>query len=67
MRANVDIGIRTRWEVDRPHVIEEDERADHAPSGNGQYAAYFQTAAKLAAALFDDGFYHACLLRRSGL
>ena len=53
MRANVDMARNARRHVDRPHMIEEHERADHAALRMGKDAADFEPA-KIFAALIDD-------------
>ena len=53
MRPHVDGFREPRREVFGPDVIEEDERPDHVPPRERQYAADFE-AAEIAAALVDD-------------
>ena len=53
MRAHVDGLRKPGREMLRADVIEEDERPDHVPARERQYAADFE-AAEIAAALVDD-------------
>ena len=57
MRPDIDRPRKAGREVHRAHVVEEDERADHAALGEGQDAPHFE-AAEVAAARFDDEFDH---------
>src|SRR5262249_7098211 len=52
MRTHVDAGAGR--EVDRPHVVEEDERADRATRGRGKHAPDGE-AAEVARPRVDDG------------
>ena len=45
----------TRVQRHRPHLVEEDERADHPPMRRGQRAAYRKTIAQIAHRRQDDG------------
>lgn len=58
MRAHVDAAVDARGQVERSDVVEEDERPHHAPLGERQHAADFETAAQAAAALLDDHVNH---------
>ena len=53
MRAHVDPVAGQQFR--RAHLVEEDEGADHLPSGRGQGAAHLE-AADVAAAGDDEGF-----------
>ena len=57
MRPHVDRARNARREIDRTHVIEEDERPDHAPLRERQHASDLE-AAEVAAPLFDDELDH---------
>ena len=46
MRPDVVVGAGL--DVDRPEVVEEDERPDGAPGGRRQQAAHHQAAAEVA-------------------
>src|SRR5690606_16919981 len=63
MRANVDTTIDAGREIERPHMVEEDEWADHTLLCERQYAAHFQTTAEAATPLFNDHFYHFLIVR----
>src|SRR5690606_42012526 len=54
MRADVHAPIKAWREIERSHVVEEDERPHHAPLCEWQYATNFKTAAKIATPLLDD-------------
>ena len=57
MRPHIDGARDARRELHRPHMIEEDERADHPPLRPGQHAPYLETAEVLAS-LVDDEVDH---------
>jgi hypothetical protein len=57
MRTNVDFSGNAGFECDRTHVIEEDERADHAALCKWQNTSDFE-AAKILATLFDHELDH---------
>jgi hypothetical protein len=43
-----DVVMRAGGDVDRPEVVEEDERADGAAVGRGQEATHHEAAAEVA-------------------
>ena len=57
MRSDIDVSWNTRRQVLRAEMIEENERADHAPPLMRQHAAHFE-AAQVAAALIDNELEH---------
>ncbi len=64
MRTHVD-GLRNAGgKIDRAHVIEKDERPDHASRCCRQHAADFKSA-EIAATLFDDELDHLIAMTRS--
>ena len=48
VRMRPDVVVGAGLDVDRPEVVEEDERPDRAPGGRGQQAAHHQAAAEVA-------------------
>ena len=48
VRMRPDVVVRAGRDVDRPEVVEEDERPDGAPVGRGQQAAHHEAAAEVA-------------------
>ena len=54
MRVRADVDPLPRHELGRPHLVEEDERPDHAPAGGRQGAAHLESA-EVAGAGDDDG------------
>jgi hypothetical protein len=63
MRPHIHRSRDAGREIDRSHVIEEDERADHAAFGIRQHASDLK-AAEIATALFNDDVDHGYRLRR---
>ena len=53
MPAHVDAA--SGRELDRPHLVEEDERTNELAFGCGQHASY-REAAQIAAAALEDAF-----------
>src|SRR5690606_40103605 len=62
MRANVYLATHSWWEIEGPHMVEEDEWTHHALLGKRQHTAHFQTAAEAASPLLNDHLYHSSLL-----
>ena len=54
MRPHVDIARNARRKIHRPHVVEEDERPDHAALGKRQHAADLEPAETFHPAIDDD-------------
>ena len=48
VRMRPDVVVGAGGDVDRPEVVEEDERADGAPVRRGQQAAHHEAAAEIA-------------------
>ena len=48
VRMRPDVVVGAGLDVDRPEVVEEDERADRAPGGGREQAAHHQAAAEVA-------------------
>jgi hypothetical protein len=42
MRPRADIPPDSLWQIDWPHVIQEDEGTDHVPLCEGQYPPHFE-------------------------
>src|SRR4029077_9039463 len=57
MRAHIDGTRNARRHVERPHMIEEDERPDHPPLGGGEDTPDVKPA-EVAAPLRDYHFNH---------
>ena len=67
MRAHIGAARKTGRKINRAHVIEEDERPDHAPLGEGQHAADLEAVAEFATPLFDDHLNHVVSPRQAPL
>src|SRR5439155_2756864 len=55
MRVRPDVDAASGFELRRPHLVEEDERSDHAPSNRWQDSPNLE-AAEIASSRHDDGF-----------
>src|SRR5690606_8714297 len=58
MWTHINVATDPGADVDRSHMVEEDEGPDHAPLCERQDAADFQSAAEAPSPLFDDHFDH---------
>ena len=56
MRMRAHVHALPAHELHRPHLVEEDEWADHLALGMGQRAAHGKAVAKVAHARDDDQF-----------
>src|SRR5690349_44208 len=67
MWANVEATIDTGRQIERSHMIEEDEGTDHSTLGDRKHAADFEAPAEVATSLFYDHFNHFISPDRFGL
>ena len=61
MRAHIGVTRHMRRQIERTHMVEEDEGTDHAALGKRQHAADLKCA-KTAAPRFDHHVEHVSLL-----
>ena len=54
----IELAVEAESQIDRSHVVEEDEGANHTALRERQDAADFEAAAQVAATLLDDHFNH---------
>src|SRR5690554_1374626 len=62
MGPNVHASIDARCQIEWPHMVEKDERTNHAPLCKRQHTANFHAATQVATPLFNN-FNHDVSLR----